>query len=114
MGANRMTHQPGAIRDSIVDYLRTIGSAATLEEISQGVTNMIGQTSPSSIRSSLNLHVGTTIERIGRGRYRLKALTGHVHGHVNGDASGNINTQAITLEPAVIAEKARLFHADCF
>lgn len=105
-----MTHQPGAIRDSILDYLRTIGGAATLAQISQGVVNQIGDTSSSSIRSSLNLHVGSTIERVGRGKYRLKGSNGHVNGHQNGHTNGH----AVQLEPAAIIERARLYQADCF
>lgn len=105
-----MTHQPGAIRDSIVDYLRMIDGPATLAQISQAVTNAIGRTSASSIRSSLNLRVGTTIERINRGQYQLKGLDGRTNGHAHGNANGI----AIPLEPTVTVDKAKLFHADCF
>jgi site-specific DNA-methyltransferase (adenine-specific) len=103
-----MTHQPGAIRDSIIDYLRTIGGTATLAQISQGVVNQIGNTSASSIRSSLNLHVGSTIERVGRGRYRLKGLNGHRNGFADLDVA------RYAFGPAATIERATLFHADCF
>lgn len=89
-----------------MDYLRTIGSPATLAQISRGVVNQIGETSASSIRSSLNLHVGTTIERVGRGRYRLTGFSDHAEGQFNGSASTSI--------PALVAGKAKLFHGDCF
>ena len=105
-----MTHQPGAIRDSIIGYLQTVGGPATLAQISQGVINQIGETSASSIRSSLNLHVGSTIERVGRGRYRLKGVNGfHESGkdYVHDDS-------LLILEPVATVEKAKLYHADCF
>lgn len=105
-----MTHQPGAIRDTILDYLRTIGGPATLAQISQGVINQIGETSASSIRSSLNLHVGTTIERIGRGKYRLKGFNGFYEGQTEYSYP---NSRA-SLEPVATLEKAKLYHADCF
>jgi DNA modification methylase len=105
-----MTHPPGAIRDSIEDYLRTLGSPATLAQISQGVINKIGETSSSSIRSSLNLHVGTTVERVGRGQYRFKGTNGHANGHGNVPTNGHY----IVRKPAAVVDKATLFQADCF
>jgi hypothetical protein len=59
-----MTHAQGAIRDTIEDYLRRLGGPATLKQISQGVINKIGKTSSSSIRSSLNLHVGSSVKQV--------------------------------------------------
>lgn len=105
-----MTHPPGAIRDCIEDYLRTVGDSATLAQISQGVFNKIGDTPTSSIRSSLNLHVGTTIERVGRGRYRFKGTNGHANGHANHTSDSQVNL----LQPAVILGKSKLYRADCF
>jgi DNA modification methylase len=107
-----MTHAPGAIRDTIVDYLRTLGSPATLAQISQGVINKIGDTSASSIRSSLNLHVGKSIERVGRGQYRIKAKG--LNGHARGFADEYVNGHDIALPPAAAIDKARLYQADCF
>ena len=71
-----MAKAPGSIRDSIYGYLQMIGGEASLDEISRAVTVQMGATSPSSVRSHLNLNVGKTFERTGRGRYRLKA-NGH-------------------------------------
>jgi DNA modification methylase len=105
-----MPHPPGTIRDSIEDYLRTVGGPATLAQISQGVINKIGKTSASSIRSSLNLHVGTSVERVKRGKYRFKGTNGHADGYANGHTNGH----AILLEPAAIVGKSKLYRADCF
>jgi site-specific DNA-methyltransferase (adenine-specific) len=109
-----MTHVPGAIRDTIEDYLRTLGGPATLAQISQGVITQIGDTSASSIRSSLNLNVGKSVERVGRGQYRYKGLNGHANGHKNGHAVVPANGHAIVLQPAAVIDKATLFQSDCF
>jgi DNA modification methylase len=95
---------PGSIRDSIFGYLQVIGGEATLEEISRAVTAQMGVTSPSSVRSYLNLNVGKTFERTGRGKYKLKA-TGH-----DFSPSG----AKIDLDPVVTVGKAKLYHADAF
>lgn len=104
-----MTHPPGSIRDSIEDYLRTVGGSATLAQISQGVINKIGDTPTSSIRSSLNLHVGASVERVGRGKYRFKGANGHANRH----ASEPANDYAVFGPPAVLG-KSKLYCSDCF
>lgn len=104
-----MTHPPGSIRDSIEDYLRTVGGSATLAQISQGVINKIGDTPTSSIRSSLNLHVGASVERVGRGKYRFKGANGHANRH----ASEPANDYAV-FGPAAVLGKSKLYCSDCF
>jgi len=96
---------PGSIRDSIYGYLQMIGGEASLDEISRAVATQMGVTSPSSVRSYLNLNVGKTFERTGRGRYRLKA-NGHDFGHVHG--------HKLDLDPVATVGKAKLYHADAF
>jgi hypothetical protein len=59
----RVAKAPGSIRDSICGYLQTIGGEASLDEISRAVAAQMGATSPSSVRSYLNLNVGKTFER---------------------------------------------------
>jgi site-specific DNA-methyltransferase (adenine-specific) len=100
-----MTKAPGSIRDSIFSYLQIAGGEASLEEISHAVVAQMGTTSPSSVRSYLNLNVGKTFERTGRGRYRLKA-TGHEFVTTNGTK--------LDLDPVAIIGKAKLYHAECF
>src|ERR1700738_3278799 len=107
-----MTHPPGTIRDSIEDYLRTLGGPATLAQISRGVINKIGDTPTSSIRSSLNLHVGTSVERVGRGKYRFKCSNGHANDHINEDS--RVNGHVILVEPAAVVGNSKLYRADCF
>lgn len=63
----------GSVRNAIVDYLSD-KDEASVSEILQAVIGKLGPVAPSSVRSSLNLNVGTEgllFERTGRGRYRL-------------------------------------------
>jgi len=67
-----MARAPGSIRDAILAYLTDIGGEAALPDIRQAVSAKMGEVSPSSVRSYLNLNVPETFERTGRGRYGLK------------------------------------------
>jgi site-specific DNA-methyltransferase (adenine-specific) len=100
-----MAKAPGSIRDSICGYLDMMGGEASLDEISRAVILQMGATSPSSVRSYLNLNVGKTFERTGRGRYRLKA-SGHDFGRANGEK--------LDLDPVATIGKAKLYQANCF
>src|SRR6266849_295554 len=67
-----MARAPGTIRDAIVRYLSAAGKVASLPEIREAISKELGEVSPSSVRSYLNLNVPNTFERTGRGTYRLK------------------------------------------
>lgn len=71
---------PGAVRDSIVGYLKLV-DVASVAEISGAVTDKLGDVSPSSVRSYLNLNVPDLFERVERGKYRLK------NGYANGQST---------------------------
>lgn len=96
-----MTAAPGKIRDAIVSYMEAVGGEVSLHQISEAIEVHLGPVAQSSIRSYLNLNVGTVFERAARGRYRLA-----------GQATGNVHR--VWLEPAFEHEKTALFHADCF
>lgn len=98
-----MAKAPGSIRDSICDYLQAIGGEASIEEISRAVVVQMGATSPSSVRSYLNNNVGKSFERVGRGRYRLKA-----------SGLGLALAKTLNLDPVAVVDKAKLYEADCF
>ena len=91
---------PGTIRDSIVNYLSTIGRDAALSDISRAVAANVGKVSPSSIRSYLNLNVPDLFERTERGHYRLKP-----------DA---VDEPLLPGDPVLRVKSAALYHADCF
>ena len=97
-----MGRAPGAIRDSVVAYLRDIGGEATLQEINAAVAWQLGSVSASSVRSYLNLNIPETFERVGRGLYRLKR-----------DVE-DVNIRHVRLEPSVRYGRSLLYHADCF
>lgn len=96
-----MTAAPGRIRDAILSYMEAIEGDASIPQITNAITALIGPVAASSIRSYLNVNVGTVFDRTARGRYRLVDET-----------CGNV--RHICLEPAVEHEKAALYHADCF
>lgn len=97
-----MAAAPGTIRDAIVSFLEAVDGEASVGQISEAVSLRLGAVQASSVRSYLNLNVGTVFERTGRGRYRL----------VGGTARDNVHR--VWLQPAVEHEKAALYHADCF
>jgi hypothetical protein len=65
--------KPGEVRDAIVTYLRTVKRGASITDIHAAVEERLGgEVAKSSVRSYLNLNEGTTFERLGHGRYRLR------------------------------------------
>jgi site-specific DNA-methyltransferase (adenine-specific) len=100
-----MSKAPGSIRDSICSYLQIVGGEATIDAITRAVAAQMGATSPSSVRSYLNLNVGKTFQRTGRGRYRLLA-----NGHYFAPACDT----KVDLDPVISVGNARLYRADCF
>ena len=71
-GSDSMGRSPGSIRDAIMRYLSEKDDDASLQDIRKAVTAQLGDVSPSSVRSYLNLNVPGIFVRTGRGRYRLK------------------------------------------
>jgi DNA modification methylase len=94
-----MSLPPGLIRDTVTNYLASLAGEATLSEITAAVSARLGEVSPSSVRSYLNLNVPETFLRTGRGRYRLA-----------GTAAATPGRQS----PAFVEGQAVLHHADCF
>jgi hypothetical protein len=65
--------QPGEVRDTILAFLQGKRGDSSVAEIRAAVDARFGEPiSASSVRSALNLGVGSRYERTGRGRYRLK------------------------------------------
>lgn len=96
-----MANAPGVIRDSIVDFLSALSGDATISEINEAVALKLGQVSPSSVRSYLNLNAPGLFERTGRGRYRIRTVA-------------EPNVRHVSLGPAVESGSSVLYHADCF
>lgn len=67
-----MKKRPGEVRDAIIEVLSAHPGGASLAEIESGVEGLIGDTSPSSIRSYLQLNTPTLFARMDRAQYVLK------------------------------------------
>src|ERR1700728_3173883 len=68
-----MAQPPGTVRDAILAYLHEAkDQQASMSDILAAVVENLGNVSPSSVRSYLNLNPREVLERPGRGRYRLK------------------------------------------
>ncbi|RVH69149.1 site-specific DNA-methyltransferase [Sinorhizobium meliloti] len=100
-----MAFAPGLIRDSIVDFLSGIGGDASTDEIMTAVQSKVGEVSPSSVRSYLNLNTPRTFERTARGRYRLNS-----HENMNLLEKERPSPEAKAFQ----IERAKLYHEDCF
>lgn len=92
---------PGKVRDAIVSYLDERGDEASVHEIELAVTRRLGEVPGSSVRSFLRLHVGDVLERLARGKYRLKKICGE-------------EVASVALAPPAKVGLATLYHADCF
>jgi site-specific DNA-methyltransferase (adenine-specific) len=96
-----MPTAPGRIRDSIITYLGALGTDASLEEISDAVSNDLGVVPSSSIRSYLNLNTPRTFQRTGPGRYSIAGVS---------------QSETVLPEKAwvpVTVGKAQLYTSDC-
>lgn len=96
-----MPAAPGAIRDSIINFLSVLGADAALKDISAAVEAQVGKVPPSSVRSYLNLNVPDLFERTNRGRYRLRR-------------ERSLESPISVAQPVMRDGLATLYHDDCF
>ena len=66
--------RPGDVRDAILHVLSGVGAGLPVREIEAGVKALIGPTSPSSVRSYLQLNTPELFVREERGVYRARAV----------------------------------------
>jgi site-specific DNA-methyltransferase (adenine-specific) len=97
-----MTRAPGSIRDAILGYLATVAGGASISEITSAISMQLGEVSPSSVRSYLNLNTPRLFERFDRGLYRLA-----------GSPAASAQS-TVSFAPVYTNDKAKLYHADCF
>ena len=69
-----MRRRPGEVRDAIVQVLTERAGAASVKEIADGVTGLIGEVPPSSVRSYLQLNTPTLFARMDRAQYVLNGF----------------------------------------
>ncbi len=66
--------RPGQVRDAIVSVLRAHPGGASVTEITAGVSALIGEVAPSSVRSYLRLNTPTYFARMDRAQYVLNGF----------------------------------------
>jgi len=97
-----MSKPLGTIRDSIVDFLASMGGEASATEIGDAVAARVSTASSASVRSYLSLNVPTIFERTSRGRYRLRDRD-------------TASREALPSSKATFMHgKAAMHNADCF
>jgi DNA modification methylase len=69
-----MRRRPGEVRDAIVQVLEGRPRGATVQQITNEVSEMLGAVPPSSIRSYLQLNTPTLFARMDRAQYVLNGL----------------------------------------
>ena len=89
------------VRDAVLSVFDARQGVLSVSEIAEEVGLRLGETSDSSIRSSLNLHVPEVFERVGRGHYKLAS-------------DRPVNCEEVSTAPEIVEGKTALFQADCF
>lgn len=117
--------KPGAVRDAIMETLAYRTRGATVAEIVEGVSQRIGQTPSSSIRSYLRLNTPKLFTKIDRGHYVVREEAQATLAFVNGAQAESVRaahtpkgfarTAATALEREVFRfGNVTLIHGDCF
>lgn len=97
--------RPGVVRDAIVEVLEGRRAPASVREISEQVSKLIGEVSASSVRSYLQLNTPPLFVRMERGQYLLKGFEAAPAAAPAVPAGGGARGWKHGL--------ATLFHADC-
>ena len=69
-----MRRRPGEVRDAIIQILKERPDGSSVKEIAGGVSGLIGEVAPSSIRSYLQLNTPTVFARTDRAQYVLNGF----------------------------------------
>lgn len=96
--------RPGEVRDAIVHVLEGRRSGATVHEISEQVSALIGAVPPSSVRSYLQLNTPALFARMERGQYTLAGFD------VPGQSADPSRTRHLT---EFVVGNATVVLADC-
>lgn len=96
--------RPGEVRDAIVQVLEDVPTGASVRQISEEVTRLIGQVSASSVRSYLRLNTPELFARMDRAQYALAGM----------DEPAAPQIAALTKRtPDFEFGKSKLYHQDC-
>src|SRR5438128_5089664 len=104
--------KPGAVRDAIMDALTYRTDGATIAQITREVSERIGPTPASSIRSYLRLNTPKLFEKIDRGHYRVRE---EAQGALQlmDQRNGTATLRAAAPREAFRFGNATLIHGDC-
>ena len=110
--------KPGAVRDAILETLMFRTRGATVAEIAEGVSQRIGQTPSSSIRSYLRLNTPRLFTKIDRGHYVVREEAQTTLAFANGAQTDSVRRSqdgSTRLEcEAFRFGNATLIHGECF
>lgn len=96
---------PGVIRDAIISVLNEARNDIAVEDIIRGVTDMIGEVAPSSVRSYLRLNTPGVFHQSRRGYY---AINGHIAAEP--EAASYFSAPSVSF----FHGKSTLYLSDCF
>ena len=106
MTDNHNRYAPGQVRDGILQVMSLTSKALSVKEIEERVSQVVGPTSGSSVRSYLRLNTPRIFVREDRGVYSLRS-----------EAPSGVQTERFIDQPwkdPVSIGRATLYHADCF
>jgi DNA modification methylase len=99
-------YAPGRVRDAVIHVLSLTSRSLSVKEIEDRVSEMIGPTPNSSVRSYLRLNTPDMFVRETRGMYTVQRAAG-------GGVQKKLFEMQLWREPARFG-KSTIFHADCF
>lgn len=99
-----MRRRPGEVRDAIVHVLDSKAAVASVQEITDGVIELIGDVPASSVRSYLRLNTPALFARMDRAQYTLAGLE---------EPARLRSSQPAQIERVFRHGKSTLFLGDC-
>ena len=111
--SDRPKRKPGAVRDAIIDALTYRTHGATVAQITEDVSDRIGPTPASSIRSYLRLNTPKLFIKVDRGHYRVREEAQAVLPLVD-QRNGASTLRPVPSREAFRFGNATLIHGNCF
>ena len=106
MAESRARYAPGRVRDGILQVMSLTSKPLSVREIQERVSQIVGPTGESSVRSYLRLNTPQMFIREGRGVYTLRSA---LPSGIQRDLS-----RPRKSEVSISFGRATLYHADCF
>src|SRR5207247_11248698 len=110
--AGNTKRRPGSVRDAIMDTLAYRPRGATVADIAEGVSQRLGPTPASSIRSYLRLNTPKLFTKVDRGHYVVREEAQPTLAFA--EQNGYRTSISSTPREAFRFGNATLIHGDCF